>query len=121
MILVSVSLVACAGSPRSQKESTAQEVPANLVPHGFTPGECRYVRQGEVTTREISPGGLNVATGETKPQIECNHPGSTNYTLTSVPVCHSQSGKSLPLSDCCMKEDGTSIPACTPKIQPPGE
>lgn len=95
-------------------------VPTELVPKGFTAAECRLVRPAEAMT-EDGPGGLKVTTGTRSPEVACQKEGQNVITTKSVPVCHTQAGRELPLSDCCMSESGDPLPACTPKLQPQGE
>ncbi len=124
MIRMALALAICtvftacaAGATRKPSES----VPHELVPPGFTAAECHVVKAAEALTDDGPGTGPKYTTGTRSPQVECQHPGNSIVTTKSVPVCHTKSGKQLPLADCCMTDSGEPIPACTLKIQPDGE
>ncbi len=119
-LIFAMALAGCAVSPQSKPKQPDQRdmVPAELVPKGFQSGDCWFVRKAEITTAG-GPSGSKVATGEKGPQISCKVTQHMDYTFTTVPTCRTTSGKDLPLTDCCMNADGSTIPACTPKLQPP--
>jgi hypothetical protein len=106
-------LSACAGRPAPKPEPILPE----LIPAGYAASECRITDPGGAITSS-GPDGRPMTVGNRQPKVECAH-HTERITTTSVPVCHTKSGKGLPLSDCCMNPDGTQIAGCTPKLQPP--
>ena len=123
LIIAAVAVCGCAISPQSKPSKPDKRealVPAELVPEGFHPGDCWFVKKAEVTT-EGGPSGSKVATGQKGAEISCKVTGHMDYGFTSVPTCRTTGGKDLPLSDCCLNADGSTIPGCTPKPQPPAE
>jgi hypothetical protein len=111
------ALSACTTGAAPRK---SEPVPPALVSAGFTAAECRIVKPAQADVDD-GPGGNKFSHGEHGPQVECHHPGQSVITTRSVPVCHTQAGKPLPLAACCMSESGDPIPACTPQVLPPGE
>jgi hypothetical protein len=95
-----------------------EPVPKELIPAGFTAAECHVAKPGEAMTEE-GPGGTKYTTGTRSPVLSCQHPSQSVVTTKTVPVCHTQSGKPLPLADCCVTESGDPIRGCEPKLQPP--
>jgi hypothetical protein len=115
-VLASIVLIGCASNPPPKPDA----VPKDLVPKGFTAADCHVVKPAEAITQQ-GPDGRPVSTGMRAPEVACEKPGANSIATKSTPVCHTQRGKPLPLADCCMTESGDPIPACMPKIQPPGE
>ena len=113
-LILTIAVASCAYSPKSKPAA----IPPELVPPGFTADQCWIDKEAEVTT-EGGASGSKVATGGHGLQVRCKATQHLDEQSKSLPVCHTQGGKSLPLSDCCLNEDGSTIPACTPKLQPP--
>ncbi len=111
------TLTACAISTQSPKP---EPIPKESIPAGFSAAECHVVKSAEAMTEE-SPDGTKYTTGTRSPEVSCQHHEQGPVTVTTTPTCKTKAGADLPLSDCCLNTDGSTIPACTPKIQPAGE
>jgi hypothetical protein len=116
-VAVCTVLAACAAGPTHKP---SESVPPELVPSGFTAADCRITEPGGPIT-EIGPDGRPMTRGTRQPKVECTKHIAGAITVKSTPTCHTKGGKELLLADCCMNEDGSTIPACTPKVQPAGE
>jgi hypothetical protein len=110
-------LSACATNPPPKP----MPVPPELVPAGFSAADCRVTDPGGPITDNSGPNGTPRNVGTRAPKVECKKHQGESVQATTTPTCHTQGGKPLPLSDCCMNLDGSRIQGCTPKQQPPGE
>ncbi len=95
-------------------------IPPELIPAGYTAADCHIVRQAQADT-DNGPGGTKFSHGSIAPEVRCTRQHEGPVTLTKVGACHTQGGKELPPADCCLTPSGDPIPACTPKLQAPGE
>lgn len=109
-------LSACASNPQK-----LAPVPPELVPAGFSAADCHITDPGGPITDNNGPNGTARNVGTRAPKVACTKKEGETVNTTSAPTCHTQGGKVLPVSDCCMNPDGSKIQGCTPKLQPPGE
>ena len=96
-----LTLSACASEATARKEQ--QPIPPELLPQGYDASECHIADSGGAIT-ETGPDGRPVTVGDRKPRVECVH-HTEHITTTTTPTCHTESGKSLDLADCCMNPD----------------
>jgi hypothetical protein len=96
---VSAILSACTSTPPKP-----EPIPAEQIPKGYKAQECQIVKAAHTDTVP-GLGGAPVSTGGRSSTVECHHSQHVETTI-SVPVCHTQGGKELPLSDCCLNSRG---------------
>ena len=95
-------------------------IPPELVPAGYSAADCRITEPGGAVT-ETGPDGRPMTVGSRQPKVECNKHTQGATVVKSTPTCKTKAGVDMPLSDCCLNDDGTTIPNCTIKSLPPGE
>ena len=114
ILAVSALVAACTGAP---VRKTSEAIPPKLIPPGFTARDCHVDQVASVDT----DGSSKVATQAHGPHVSCKKHQEGATVVKRTPVCHTQSGTPLPLSDCCLTDTGDSIPGCTPKAHPATE
>lgn len=116
-IVAVLTLTACSTGPAPK---TPEPIPPELIPAGFTAADCRITEPGGPIT-DIGPDGRPYDRGTRQPKVECTHHSEVRVgeSVVTTASCRASSGKDLPFSDCCMNPDGSKIPACEPKRQPP--